>query len=96
MTDDYIENKKDELLEEVCNIVKIESVHDDKTANANMPFGENANKALEYILDLGKRLGFRTKNVDGYCGYIEFGEGEELLRNNRSFRCSTCGRWLDF
>ena len=24
-------------------------------------------------------MGFRTKNVDGYCGYIEFGEGAELV-----------------
>ena len=24
-------------------------------------------------------MGFRTKNIDGYCGYIEFGEGEDLV-----------------
>jgi succinyl-diaminopimelate desuccinylase len=32
-----------------------------------------------YTLELGKKLGFRTKNIDGYCGYIEFGEGDELV-----------------
>lgn len=66
-----------------------------ESATENMPFGENANRALEHILKLGERLGFRTKNLDGYCGYIEFGEGEELLRNSRAFRCSTSRRWLD-
>ena len=24
-------------------------------------------------------MGFKTKNIDGYCGYIEFGEGKELV-----------------
>ena len=52
-----------------------------------MPFGENANKALEYVLNLGKNLGFKVKNLDGYCGYIEFGEGEETSRHNRTFGC---------
>ena len=31
------------------------------------------------MLDLGKKMGFRTKNLDDYCGYIEFGEGDELV-----------------
>ena len=31
------------------------------------------------MLKLGESLGFRTKNIDGYCGYIEFGEGKEML-----------------
>ncbi len=34
---------------------------------------------LKYTLNLGKKLGFRTKNIDGYCGYLEFGSGEELI-----------------
>ena len=44
-----------------------------------MPFGKYAKYALEYALNLCNKLGFRTKNIDGYCGYIEFGEGDELL-----------------
>ena len=44
-----------------------------------MPFGKDANDALLYALNLGEKLGFRAKNIDGYCGYIEFGEGPNLL-----------------
>lgn len=44
-----------------------------------MPFGKNTKEALEYTLNLGNKLGFKTKNLDGYCGYIEFGEGEKLI-----------------
>ena len=28
---------------------------------------------------MGNKLGFRTKNIAGYSGYIEFGEGKEML-----------------
>lgn len=78
MLDKYIENLKEEIINKTQELIQIPSVYSDSN-NPNMPFGENANKALEYFLNLGKNLGFRTKNVDGYCGYIEFGEGEEML-----------------
>ena len=78
MLENYIENLKDEIIEKTQELIKIPSVHSESN-DPSKPFGENANKALEYILNLGKALGFRTKNLDGYCGYIEFGEGEELL-----------------
>ena len=78
MLDDYIKNKKEEMIQNLQKLIQIPSVYAE-SKNPLMPFGENANKALEYILDLGNKLGFRTKNIDGYCGYIEFGEGEELL-----------------
>lgn len=78
MFDKYIENLKDEIIKETQKLIQIPSVLS-KSNNPSHPFGENINKALEYTLDLGKRLGFRTKNIDGYCGYIEFGEGPELI-----------------
>ncbi len=76
--EDYIDSKKEEIIKEVCEIVKIPSVNEIST-DTNKPFGENVNQALEHFLKLGERLGFRTKNIDGYCGYVEFGEGDELL-----------------
>ena len=69
---------KDEMVQEIINLVRYESVSI-KSDNKEKPFGEECKKALEHILELGKKLGFNTKNIDGYCGYIEFGEGEELL-----------------
>lgn len=75
---DYIDHLKDEIIEKTQELIRIPSVYS-KSDDVSKPFGENANKALDYILDLGKNLGFRTKNLDGYCGYIEFGKGEELI-----------------
>lgn len=36
------------------------------------PFGQEIQKALELVLDLGKEMGFDVKNVDNYAGHIEF------------------------
>ena len=78
MLDNYIDNLKEEIILKTQELIRIPSVYT-KSNNLDKPFGENANNALEYVLNLGKKLGFRTKNIDGYCGYIEFGEGEELI-----------------
>lgn len=78
MFDEQINLLKDEVINSTCELIKIPSVLS-PSKNPKMPFGENCNKALEYILDLGNKLGFRTKNIDGYCGYIEFGEGTEMI-----------------
>ena len=78
MLDDVIDNLKDAIVRTTQELIRIPSVYE-KSTNEKMPFGKNVNSALEYMLDLGEKLGFRTKNIDGYCGYIEFGEGDELL-----------------
>lgn len=78
MLEEYIEKNKQEIITKTQELIQIPSVYE-KSDNPYEPFGKNANKALEYMLSLGKQLGFRTKNIDGYCGYIEFGEGEELV-----------------
>lgn len=73
-----IENWKDEIIQKTCEIIKIPSVYEESN-DAEIPFGKQTKNALEYMLNLGKELGFKTKNIDNYCGYIEFGEGEEML-----------------
>lgn len=78
MFENQIDKVKDELVSQVVRLIQIPSVHEE-SLNPYTPFGENANKALEYMLNLGEQLGFRTKNIDGYCGYIEFGEGDDLV-----------------
>lgn len=78
MIDKYIENHKDEIIQKVQELIQIPSIIS-TSDQPNHPFGKPINDALEYMLKLGNSLGFRTKNIDGYCGYIEFGEGEELI-----------------
>lgn len=74
--DNYIENLKDEIVNSTCEIINIPSVFDN---NSDIPFGIHTVEALNYMLNLGKKFGFRTKNIDNMCGYIEFGNGDKLL-----------------
>lgn len=78
MFDTFIDSNKDNIINTVSKAISFPSISiesDDLT----MPFGKDCNDILNYILDLGNQLGFRTKNIDGYCGYIEFGEGSDIL-----------------
>ncbi|MCK9906466.1 M20/M25/M40 family metallo-hydrolase, partial [Frankia sp. Cpl3] len=47
------------------------------TASEGKPFGKGVAESLEYMLALGEKAGFRTKNLEGYAGYIEYGEGPD-------------------
>ena len=78
MIEQYIEKQKKEIIQKTQELIQIPSVIS-PSRNPAQPFGKPINDALEYMLNLGENLGFRTKNLDGYCGYIEFGEGKELI-----------------
>jgi len=73
----YIDNLKDKIIHDTCKIVDIPSIYKENSQDA--PFGKDTLLALDYVLNIGKKFGFRTKNIDNMCGYIEFGEGEKLL-----------------
>lgn len=78
MFDKIIEHNKTDMLHSVQKLIEFKSISIE-TNEANQPFGEACKKALHYTLELAKKLGFQTKNLDEYCGYIEFGEGKELV-----------------
>jgi len=78
MFTNYIDKSKNDIILHLKDLINIPSMYD-KSDNPLKPFGEYANQALEYVLNLGKEMGFKTKNLDGYCGYIEFGEGKNLI-----------------
>ncbi len=74
-----VEKRQEEMIIRLKEFLAIESVLDEKTARDGAPFGEGVNNALEYVLNLTKNKGFTVKNVDGFAGHAEYGEGEELL-----------------
>ena len=78
MFDKIIEKEKDNIIKTTCELIKFKSISLENKGSSN-PFGIDCSKALEYTLNLGKEMGFKTKNLDNYCGYIEFGEGKDLV-----------------
>ena len=78
MFDEKIDEYKDEILNTLSDLIKYPSVSEESD-NPEAPFGENCNNVLNAFLNKAASLGFRTKNVDNYCGYVEFGDGPELI-----------------
>ncbi|WP_456277942.1 dipeptidase PepV [Bacillus sp. AK128] len=72
-------NRKDELIKDTQAFLQIESILDEETKGDHSPFGSGIDQALQFLLQKGSNDGFTVKNVDGYAGHIEFGEGEELV-----------------
>lgn len=73
----YIKSNEEALIKATCDILKIKSVEED--SKPGMPFGEGPARALEFALQLAENFGLRTKNLDNYIGWAEWGEGEELV-----------------
>jgi succinyl-diaminopimelate desuccinylase len=48
-------------------------------ADGDAPFGKPTLAALRAFLKLAQGYGFKTKNVDNYCGYVEYGSGEKMI-----------------
>ncbi len=75
----WIDSKMDEQLEALKNLIRIPSVSRGK-AEDSMPLGRHVHDALHYTLALANRLGFeKTQSLDGYCGTVDYGEGDEML-----------------
>ena len=72
-----IDELKDQMIEDICAMVQIDSQRSE--AKPGMPFGAGVNEALLKALSIAKREGLVTKNVDGYMGYGQYGEGENYI-----------------
>ncbi|UOY94344.1 dipeptidase PepV [Ectobacillus sp. JY-23] len=74
-----VEKRKDALLTDTQNFLRIKSVLNMEEATAGAPFGTGVAEALSFMLNKGEADGFVAKNVDGYAGHLEMGEGQELI-----------------
>ncbi len=78
MFKEYIISNRDNMLKDLEKMIKIPSKLEEYE-NPEYPFGKDIDNALNEFLKIAEDLGFKTKNIDKYCGYVEFGEGEELV-----------------
>ncbi|MDQ0231225.1 dipeptidase PepV [Metabacillus malikii] len=75
-----VTKRKEELIEDVQNYLRIKSVLDESTKSERAPFGEGIHKAYQHLLKLGEQEGFNVLDLDGYAGHIEMqGSGEEIV-----------------
>ncbi len=72
-----------EYIESLQKLISIKSVKYDGADSyepvPGKPFGEGIAAALDYTLELCESIGMTVKNCDGYAGYAEIGQGDEML-----------------
>ncbi len=72
-----IHELKERMIADIIEVVKIDSVKDEP--QPGMPFGKGVNDCLLKTLEIAEKLGFKTKNLDGYAGYAQLGEGNDYI-----------------
>lgn len=75
--DQFIDQYQGDLIQSTQELIRIKSI--EEPAVGDYPFGEGVQRSLEYVLKLGEQFGFKTKNIDNYAGYVEIGEGKEMV-----------------
>ena len=75
----YVLENKESFLKDLFQLIKFDTVLVEQPEVKDAPFGQGLVDSLKWALELGEKMGFKTKNVDNVAGHIEFGEGEEIL-----------------
>jgi succinyl-diaminopimelate desuccinylase len=70
----------DPFIKNLMALLSIDTVQSE--AKPYAPFGEGNKKALDFVLDLARDLGFKTRNLDGYIGYAELGGSDDQSQSS--------------
>lgn len=79
VTAKWIDDHSEELVAALQKCLSFPTVRDDATACQGAPFGRSIRECLDSTLALARELGLETKDLDGYCGCVDYGEGAEQL-----------------
>ncbi|WP_017192801.1 dipeptidase PepV [Italian clover phyllody phytoplasma] len=72
--------REDIIVKTLQDLLRIESeLETFKPENKGAPFGQKLKEALDFMLNLGQKDGFKTLNVDGYAGHIEYGNQTDWI-----------------
>lgn len=64
--DKFIERHRDNIIQDICELVKIKSVAVDDSRLP--PYGEGCRDVLDKAMKISSNMGFETDNCDYYCG----------------------------
>lgn len=73
----WIDQHTDELISDFQTLLRAESVKGEPSGKA--PFGKGVRDALDVVIRIGERDGFRVKDFDGYAAHLEIGDGQEMI-----------------
>lgn len=73
----WLRDHEQDLLDDYRAMLRIPSV--ESAPEPGAPFGPENRRALDLALSLCSGWGMRTKDLEGFAGWAEFGEGERLV-----------------
>ncbi|SEJ33595.1 succinyl-diaminopimelate desuccinylase [Bhargavaea ginsengi] len=73
------EQSEEKMVSDLKTLISVESVLDESAATLEAPFGPGPKKALDWLLEQGRKAGMAVKEVGGAAGHIEIGQGDGLL-----------------
>ena len=73
----WIRDHFDEAVASLQGLLRIKSV--EALGEDGTVFGVGVRDCLSYVLRLGADMGFTPTDLDGYCGWLDYGAGEELV-----------------
>ncbi|MFD1848682.1 dipeptidase PepV [Oceanobacillus bengalensis] len=68
---------EEKFIQDLSSLLSIPSIMDVESSDEKQPFGENVQKALDFMLQIGEEEGLVTYQHNGYYGYIEFGPQDQ-------------------
>ncbi len=68
---------RDAIVADLQELIRIPSVQGPAAPGA--PFGVEARRALDFVLERGRELGFATEHVDGYAGHVQYGTSGPIV-----------------
>ncbi|OES44110.1 dipeptidase PepV [Domibacillus iocasae] len=75
---DEIKKFEGEFIKDLQELIQIPSVKSNENTD-EAPFGKEVRQALDFMLQLGEKDGFTSKNVGNVAGHLEMGEGSGLI-----------------
>ena len=69
---EIIDSYKEDIIRDTQKLMAYNSVYE-KSDQPGQPFGQQIAAALECALEMATGMGFKTRNVDGYVGEIDYG-----------------------
>ena len=76
-TDNWLDEHKEEMIQTLQTVVRYKTLQSEALPGA--PFGKDVKDCLDFTLSKAAEFGFDTKDLDGYCGIVETGAGDEML-----------------
>ena len=77
--DAWIDENWETIISEIETLVNIPSQEDLDHAAPGAPFGPGPRAALDWFLRKAGSYGLKTGELDGYCGWAEYGAGDRMI-----------------